>query len=189
MKYPTKEDLARIEKEWFKNHAAALTQHTEELWELSWRRPQSSIYGVRYIISGHVLFVGGDLGEAVYAWSDQLTFSWLATLELGYFQSKCCASEVGREYSHFRPSEFANAVKAAVAEGLAPNSRRWEQEAMEVSDVQEAGLYLAKYFRSDPETFSGLLDGGIVLSMRCAAHLVGLKMAMAQLTAAQPATA
>lgn len=82
----------RIEevKEWFKDHKARLKDENI----LIFRNPKCFSYAMHYVIYGNRLFVTGDLIDAVFTWSDQLTFKWLSDLNLDYFQSKCrCADQ------------------------------------------------------------------------------------------------
>ena len=40
----------------------------------------------------------GDIGEATYEWSNDISLEFLAGLGFGYFHGKCVASEVGRRF-------------------------------------------------------------------------------------------
>ena len=65
---------------------------------LTWKKPGTGNYMVRYLVSGNTLCVYGDLGEAIYQWSENVTLEWISNLYLSYFKGKCQASEVGRDF-------------------------------------------------------------------------------------------
>lgn len=89
------EDIIRIE--WFSKHVASVEQHGN-IQKVIWKRPDTGIYSVYYLISGRHLFVYGDIGDAVYVWGSPINLEFLANLSLSYFASKCQASEHGRGY-------------------------------------------------------------------------------------------
>ena len=93
-------------KDSFKDHAAKITQFAKldvndagcDIEVLTWKKPESYNYMVRYLVSGNTLCVYGDLGEAIYQWSENVTLEWISNLYLSYFKGKCQASEVGRDF-------------------------------------------------------------------------------------------
>lgn len=76
-----------------------IQEHEAELGDGSqvivFRRPGTSFYSMTFRIQGGYLIVTGDLGEAVYQWSERLTWDFLAGLNFGYFESKCQAHRNG----------------------------------------------------------------------------------------------
>lgn len=93
---PTDEELA---KGYFANHRVCQSPLVPAL---RWKRPGTGNCWVDYFVFGSTLFVRGDLGDAVYQWSEPVTFEWLSGIDLSYFVSKCQASELGslpREWS------------------------------------------------------------------------------------------
>lgn len=96
-----KEQFEQREKmihSWFKNHQVDVLYLEPEIpiIRYKWKEPGTNINSLHYIIYGSVLFVCGDLGEAVYQWSQKLTIGFLANCNLDYFAGKCQASETGR---------------------------------------------------------------------------------------------
>jgi len=79
------------EHKWFKDHQ--VTSHSID--RIVWQKPGSSVYRADYILHGPFLAVVGDMGEAVYQWSENLTWAFLNGLNFGYFHSKCRASPKG----------------------------------------------------------------------------------------------
>lgn len=63
---------------------------------ITWTKPSSSYYWARFIINAGWLIVLGDTGEAIYQWSEPLTWDFLEGLNFSYFHSKCVASDKGR---------------------------------------------------------------------------------------------
>lgn len=82
---------------WFKNHIAEFSDQGM-FKTLEWHEPSTSNYWCRFIISKRTLIVYGDCGDAIFQWSDALTWEWIAGLDLHYFEGKCQASEYGRHY-------------------------------------------------------------------------------------------
>ena len=67
-------------KKVFKNHVATIDDSNLET--LTWMNPGDSCYMINYIIRGGVLFVSGDVGEAIYRWSSPITFEWLSKVDI-----------------------------------------------------------------------------------------------------------
>lgn len=87
--------------EWFKDHKAKVviaSPDTSGVVAIDWKRDNTWDYGCRFIISYNVLLVHGDLGEAAYAISGNMTLAKLRTFDWHYFWGKCTASETGRRY-------------------------------------------------------------------------------------------
>jgi hypothetical protein len=86
--------------EWFKDHKATPVSdwRTPHPNIIDWRRPDTSNYAMRFIISGGHVIVVGDVGDAIYGFGSVLTFEFLAGTDWHYFWGKCVASETGRRY-------------------------------------------------------------------------------------------
>lgn len=125
----TNEDDLIIAGEWFKDHKVRLYQtatltaegaKTYPITNLVWARPGSSIYRIDYLIYGATLFVTGDVGDAVYRWSEHLDLNFLAHLDTDYFGSKCMASDSEPRGKHWDEGR----VKRWIEEKLA----QWAEE-------------------------------------------------------------
>lgn len=181
----------RIRETWFHEHAARFSSATElgtlatkgqrTVHLMTWRRPDSTNYLVRYVIDGGILAVWGDTGDAIYGWSEQLTWEFLAGLDLHYFHGKCCASEQGRSYNDWDHRVAALRLDEYIVD--APTELR----------VRDRGGFESLYRRDEwhhwlasnghdcfGEGISEVSDLGSVIAWRCRAHLIGLKMAVAQ---------
>jgi len=67
-------------------------------------------YRMDFIMYRHMLFVGGDLGEAVYCWSQVIDWYFLKDCDFGYFFGKCSASENGarpHDWDHEKATDHA----------------------------------------------------------------------------------
>ena len=78
--------------DWFKDHQASLSDPRDSVQRLSWKKPGTTCYAMIFLLSGGYLCVLGDLGEAVYQWSEKVSLRFLADCSLDYFGSKCQAS-------------------------------------------------------------------------------------------------
>mgnify|MGYP006921383536 FL=1 len=96
------DQMKECRERWFKDHAAKIIG-IEECPEgcttvISWQNPQSWNYGCRFIIHRRWLSIVGDIGEAVFEWSQDLTLDFLAGIDLHYFLGKCQASPEGNKF-------------------------------------------------------------------------------------------
>lgn len=77
-------------RDWFKDHVAEI-KGEDGLQVLYWQKPNTSIYFVKYVLSGNNVFISGDLGEAVYTLTFPATLKELKDCDLHYFTSKLSA--------------------------------------------------------------------------------------------------
>ncbi len=197
------EYIERVSKEWreqsFKNHAAESllpggVEQTSKTIIINWQNPGSWNYGCRFLIHRRWLCVVGDIGEATYEWSQDLTLEFLASLDFGYFAGKCRASEHGSKYESW-DVDVAEACRLdRVKELLAtPDDEHHDSFDEEIDalrgmerpcreDCHDAGESLYKD-TGDCDTASSIADLGTVPDGRCIGHFVGLQMAIAQLKA------
>jgi len=178
----------------FKDHVAKITQFAKldvddagcDIEVLTWKKPGTNNYMIKYIVSGNTLCVYGDLGEAIYQWSQNISFEWLSGLDLSYFKGKCQASEVGRD---FREWDDRTAIKFL--------KDMEKQEYFKWSDLEYLGGTESLYGSRDWEEWlrengsevfgedywDWAYGIGYRVNIRCEYHLIGLKMAMEQINA------
>ena len=180
-------------KDDFKDHEATIDQYLKfnnpdekgiEIEVLTWKKPGTSNYMVRYLVSGNTLCVYGDLGEAVYQWSQDVTLDWISTLDLHYFKGKCQASEVGRDFKEWSREKAFDTLKHMEKEGYF----NWSD--IELTDGLDA-LYDSReweeWLRENGSEILGedywdwAFSIGHVINTRCMYHFIGLKMAMEQI--------
>ena len=173
---------------------------------LLWKKPGTSNYMVTYIIAGGYLYVSGDLGEAIYQWSDRISFEWLAKLDLYYFSSKCQASEYGRGYKEWCSTEAEEDVKIMLEEASENGDCVCTEEDEECKCFEKHKKELWDKFKETrgdwnlrskeewhmwcqesaeevlgPDWWESVGQIGEIISPRCELHLLGLKMADAKL--------
>ena len=200
-------DEATIRKYWFPRHEGtllAIPNNPVNVFSprenLIWSKPGSSMYRVDYLVYGHHLVVVGDLGEAVYGWSERVTLEWIAKLDLDYFAGKCEASEKGRHYVQWSKEKAFDLIQSQ----WLPNFEGDAAGALEEFNEVNGGEAIEDYhswcrWLSDDCSLSGIdselhredngthffgcdwTDGipniGEETDIRCRAHLLGLRMA------------
>lgn len=187
-----KDDQGQRISEWFAAHRATFTRHPEhESWPIEtllWAKPGTGMYSIRYVIQGPVLMVWGDLESAVYRWSSPVSWEFLAGCDLQYFEGKCEASPKGRDYEDYDHGvaliDFDEEIKRRVDDGydepdkhLVESARRAiKYGTAEWHDWMQSEGYLL-FGRDWSEVLPGL---GMQIAQTCAAHLTGIKMAVAQ---------
>lgn len=181
----------------FEKHVAKITQfakydvNAEEdakidigIEVLTWKKPESSSYMTKYIVTGNTLCVYGDLGEAIYQWSSPITFEWLSELDLSYFKGKCRASEVGRDFLEWDERQALSELKQFAKDDYF----KWK-------DFKESDGQSYLYSKNDWKEWLSHNGGeflgecywewaygiGDTINTRCMYHFIGIKMAVAQM--------
>ena len=184
----------------FKDHKAYYSSYiklekdgnriVDDIEVLYWKKPDSAIYGVIYMMKYNSLFITGDLGEAVYCWSSPEKLKWVANLDLQYFASKCKASENGRGNKEWDPDYTENKLKEYMKDNFDENDykeiwMKFEEErgpsALFYQQEWHSWLQDHGYEVFGDEWYEWAPDIGNVISLRCEYHLLGLKMAVDQL--------
>lgn len=155
----------------FKDHVA-----TERDGVTRWAKPGTNIDSLNYIVRGRYLFVYGDLGDAIYAWSQEITLEWVAGCNLDYFAGKCQASPLGRDFREFS-EEKATQDLLFVLEDVECTERERRDALRACESEHEWHEYLwtdeaSKLLGDDCCEYADL---GQRISPRCEAHLAGLK--------------
>ena len=181
-----KDECAQI---WFEKHRALWSSPES----IRWQNPESWTFGCIFIIHRRWLTVIGDIGEAVYEWSQDISPHFLLSLDFGYFHRKCCASEVGTRFDMWN-SEVASFYLAEKLQDLratppGDQSSDYKKELEIIEDLvgndgkQEFAEAAQNYYDAtgDGEGASNISDMGTVPHARCIGHFVGLQMALKQL--------
>jgi len=172
-----------IREVWFKDHIATFKDEGS-LKTLTWCKPNTSIYYCKFIIDYNTLIVHGDLGEAVFCWSGNINWEFLVSLNLGYYASKCCASEYGRGYKEWDSGE----AMIYLNEYFAEDDRKEEKEKFldleGYSYILSCEEWIAFLTDNGSEIFGDdyfeLGNIGETICGRCEAYLIGIKMALEQ---------
>ena len=181
---------------WFKDHvvkdhvrmSVGLAGHEFEM--LIWKQPGTSIYQIKYSRLDNVLTVSGDVFEAVYAWSEVKDLRWISGLDLSYFASKCRASENGMGYKdwnrdkarewledYLKLQKGANDAEISMLAG----KRLKFIDCNGWGELHSKGGWIVWLARNGYDVFgddfTDMENIGSEISLKCRAHLVGLRMA------------
>ena len=95
-------DVEERAKQVFKDHVAMVFEYgsdttgEEKIKMLRWFKPGTRCHSITFIAYRNTLFIEGDYNCATYAWSEDITFKWVAECEFGYIHGKLQASPDGR---------------------------------------------------------------------------------------------
>ncbi len=182
----------QIINHWFKEHKREIEWQTQapigpgDMEFLRWRKPGTCIYGVDYLRLSNLLYVSGDLGEAIYGgWDKGYPLEWIAGLNLDYFAQKCQASETGREYYEWD--------EKTARKRLLGWMENWEDPKDQEAKVRELGGFDVLHnehewvqwmhesgYQALGDEYYELGYAGRKINIRCQAHLIGLKLAFHQ---------
>ncbi|MFJ7920026.1 hypothetical protein ACIQ6U_09730 [Lysinibacillus fusiformis] len=82
-----------IRNQWFENHVIKSIKGEVGFQEIIWGRPGTSMYQVRYVLTGNMVYLSGDLGVAAYSLTGSATLKELSQYGLSYFSGKLVASQ------------------------------------------------------------------------------------------------
>ena len=198
--YEEREKMIRTE--WFKDHRAVFSD-CGMFKTLEWGNPGTSNYWLRAIISKRTLIIYGDIGDAIYQWSQELDWQWLSGLGLGYFSGKCQASEEGRQYVDWDDEAAQSWLETCFKdeeEQRAADMEEWDEDKRKAyaekhptmrqrfEDASGAGNLFSQMewnmFLHDNgheifgDDLSSVAECGQVIAQRCQAHLIAIKMAV-----------
>lgn len=173
-----------IRETWFKDHKAKYSQMPDIGFEMIlWKKPETSNYLLIYMRIPNYLFIGGDVGEAVYCSGMKGLKEW-AECDIGYFAGKCVASEDGRGYQEWDSDFLEKRIKEALKEH---SDKTWEDFCQRdghtaINNEHEWTVWLSRnaddFWGADPYCWP---TDGKRTAVRCRGHLIGLKMAIRQL--------
>lgn len=183
-------------KEWFKEHKAELAYLASDLANgiklINWQNPKSWNYGCRFIVHRRWLCVVGDIGEATFEWSSDITLEFLAQIDFGYFLSKCRASPEGLKFEDFdnRIAELHRVDRVAELKSIPEDDHHedYDEELQVLEEISggwkdEYDAAARDYYDAtgDAETAGDISGMGVVPSVHAIGMFVGLQMAIAQL--------
>ncbi len=174
---------------------------------ITWKKEDTNVYRVDFILWGSTLFVSGDLGCATYCWWRGNNMCWgnFRDMDYGYFFSKCEASEKGSHPHEWDADKAEESVKFRIKElrGELRDPQCWDKEAATVirtklKDSEEDIISAVHGTERDWEEFLKDMDTelrnalfseewyeyiaiGMVESMRSWMHWQALQMALDQL--------
>lgn len=173
-------------EKYFPNHNISTFSRTEVAQRIVYRKPDTRIEQMEFIICGNSLIVLGDFGEAIYQWNSNVYFDSFSTMNLEYFHSKCKASSEScipyRNYVSWDEKiakEKLNALQRENAEvdlRLTPkileecNREIYEYEAWKV--FLDGNFEYFSYFLDEP---SFIYELGLVIHPWCQNHWKALQ--------------
>lgn len=172
-----------IRKAWFPDHVATVS---DDGTSMLWAKPGTGIYAVKYRIIGSHLVVLGDIGCAVYRWSDRISFNWLSRISLDYFHGKCEASEDGRIPDAFDDGQFISDLDFHTDDNC-PLRQTWDGWAEDGRREPSPESWRDFVSEFEGNGFVDLLEicPGSVIPIRIIGHWLGLVMAGEQRSAAE----
>jgi len=180
-----KEIDSYIRESWFKNHKAHYTLWPKQDMEtVIWKNPDRYTYFTNYILVGGYLHVTGDIGNAIYQSGFNTLKEW-SECDIGYFESKCVASESGTEYKEWDKDFLEIRIKEFIKEysNKTWNDFKNSSGYSAINYEQEWHMWLASYGSEyfGPDQLNWPI-GGHRIAVKCKGHLIGLQMAVEQLT-------
>ena len=158
----------------------------DTIYKLIWgNKNGSNICKIIYIIQLNKLFVTGDLGDAIYIWSDKINFKFLAECDPQYFKSKCRASKFGRNYVEWDDKIASKRIREYAEENEMEETKEpIIQDLFDNIDTKEEMMHWIENNRDEVDEIFGdnwweyLPSVGEVIHWECLAHLIGIKMAI-----------
>jgi hypothetical protein len=177
-----------IRERWFLNHEAIYTE-LGDLKVLDWKQKGTIAYYIRYVFDGCRMYVSGDLGEAVFCFTEKADVHIQSQYSLSYFESKLEAySEDRRDFNSEKAVKrlrgWLNELKESGVEYDHDEMRELFEEARNCSSKDYWCHIVNSYdFISDldPDYWEWMYDIGDEIPLRIQAYLIGLKMASEQL--------
>jgi len=180
-----------IRDHWFKDHVAMLTQHGD-LQVLNWKRPNNGTYRCRYVFDGNMMYISGDIGEAVFWLTWKAGIHTFNDLYIGYFKGKMNAcSDNKMDFDSCkavkRLREWTKQLKENEIEYDHNDMKNLFSLARECDNKEQWGWRLQSdeySFVSDlePDYWEWFYDIGDEIPARIHAYLIGLQMASEQIT-------
>jgi hypothetical protein len=178
-----------IKENWFKGHKATLKDEGS-LKILEWRTPDTITFYVRYVFDGCNMYVSGDIGEAVFRFSQKADPFVLAKYNLDYFEEKLEAfSRTRRNFVADQALEdLEQRIKDHGEEGGDPYPEEAVKDLKEIINdcSSQADFHTRIHSEMDlyqfgSEYYEWLPDLGEEIPGEIRAYLIGLQMATEQL--------
>lgn len=181
---------SHIRETWFSDHKADLQEHGD-LKVLVWKKPGTSMYYCRYVFDGSRMYISGDIGEAVFWFTEKADVFNQCTYGLGYFEGKLVA--YGENRRDFDDKKAEKALREWAKE-LKENDVKYDHDQMRelFSDARDNCSTIKDWHYAlnnhsdwigeiDCDYWEWMYNIGDEIPMRIKGYLVGLKMAAEQL--------
>lgn len=196
-------------RSWFKDHEALFQNikiNDKDILILNWKKPNSNIYSIQYIIYKNCLYVTGDVSSAVYSFTGNQEWESIASCSLDYFAKKCVASDNGihnsqwynekcmktfyeyvdslceniNEEYHKLNEEEKNNIRQKLLEDYDGGFDAFEEEALSSSVHPD---YWGHFMQENYMFFGDSCyekDWGLDVSVTCISHWLGIIMAISK---------
>ncbi len=172
-----------IKQDWFKEHKATLTKQGN-IEVLDWRKPGTGNFAVRYVFDGYHMYVSGDLGEAVFRFSEAAYLHRIAHYSLDYFEEKMRAfTDARRDFNQEKAVKY---LKEQLSEDETPDKEAYDALFAMINDCSsvrewEHQLFSFDYGRLGGDAWEWISSIGDEIPVRVKSYLIGIKMASAQI--------
>lgn len=189
-----------IKNEWFENHRAELIE-TNHVSTLYWKEPGTSMYGVTYLFSGNNLIVTGDIGEAIFTFSDAIKLETFKDVNIHYLMKKLSCSSLERwkfnqNLARTQLQEWVNEhIQNAFSDDIQTERRNESYRELHgnlLSAIDDSTStdsfefnvwtqYMDSSLDMETEAWESITEYGRELPTHFHAYLIGLEMAISQL--------
>lgn len=176
-----------IRERWFYKHEAEYTE-TGDFKVLTWRRPNEWAYAMRYVFDGYKMYVSGDLGEALFVFTESATPFTFQDYGIDYFTGKLRAYHESRwDFDSDKAVKRLNDLKREEIEYDHDEMRELFEKARECTSRDEWAFTIHNtniLDELDCDHWEWSYSAGDEYPVRLRSYLVGIKMAAEQLQAA-----
>jgi hypothetical protein len=187
-----------IKTRWFPEHVAHVTEY-DGITILDWKKAGTYMYSVRYVFSGHMLFISGDIGDAVFSLTWNGTVESFQDVDISYLLGKLtCSSRTRWDFDDQKAKRELDEWYAERLDDADDEDSDYVKEVREIYEAVESAIFESSsvdYFSHavfrvyhevstqyvDSEDFSMISDFGKSLPHVFHAYLLGIKMAHEQL--------
>lgn len=177
-----------IKENWFNNHVATYSEQGN-LKVLDWKKPGTITYYTRFIFDRNKMYVSGDIGEAVFCFTEPVDVHVVAKYALGYFEGKLRAyHEARRDFDNDkavkRLRKWLISLKESGIKYDHDDMREFFDEARNCNSTDEWGYIVNKtsfISKLDQDYWEWIFNIGDAIPWRIHGYLIALKMASEQL--------
>ncbi|KKN34690.1 hypothetical protein LCGC14_0791170 [marine sediment metagenome] len=180
-----KHQATEIKEHWFKDHKAVFT-NLDKITTLEWRKPDTIIFYTRYVFDGYYMYVSGDLGEAVFRFTEEAIPERIARYNLSYFREKLRAfCDPTEDFSRAKAIQYLDErIQEYEDEKIEHDRATFEELRAIINDSDTYGVFhihLASLdiYRLGSDAWEWIDSIGSTTPMRIMAYLIGIQMAVA----------
>ena len=178
------QQIDEIKNHWFKDHNPTFNEFGG-LTVLDWRKPETGIYSVRYVFDGCNMYVSGDLGDAVFRFTEKAFPERIARYNLDYFCEKLRAfSDAKRDFNQLEANQrLSERINEWENDCIVYDKEACDDLRREIDDsssIDEFRINMAgfDYYRLGDDAWEWLGEMGSVIPMRLQSYLIGIQMAV-----------